>query len=207
MRKRIQHKGLLALVIGFVFSICLPSVTGFAQDIEEIRGSVLRLHILANSDSEEDQALKLAVRDRILELDYSLFDSAHSVPEAKAAAEAQLEQIEAEAKEEIRRQGYDYPVRAEVGKMYFPTREYEGFTLPAGEYEALRLTIGSGEGKNWWCVLYPPLCLPAAESGETLDSILTPEQRELVEGGEKIQVKFAAVEWIESLRNWLQKDG
>lgn len=207
MKKRILHKGLLALMIGLMISVCLSPVTGFAQDIEEIRGSVLRLHILANSDSEEDQALKLAVRDRILELDYSLFDSVHSVSEAKEAAEAQLEQIEAAAEEEIRRQGYDYPVHAEVGRMYFPTRVYEDFTLPAGEYEALRLTIGSGEGKNWWCVLYPPLCLPAAESGESLDSILTPEQKELVEGGEKVQVKFAAVEWIESIRNWFRKDG
>lgn len=158
------------------------------------------MHILANSDSAEDQALKLAVRDRILTLEESLLSETDSLDAAEATVFHQLEAIRTEAQEEVRRQGYDYPVEAEMVHMYFSTREYESFTLPAGWYDAVRITIGSGEGKNWWCVLYPPLCLPAAEAKPS--DVLSSEQAEIVCNQEKYEYGFALVELLERFRNF-----
>lgn len=190
-----------ALAIGLTITIWAGSFGAFAQGCEELRHSVLRLHILANSDSESDQELKLKVRDRILELDGTLFEGAKDLASAESAAAEQLETIRAEAQEEVYRQGYDYPVHAELTNMYFTTRVYEQYTLPAGYYDAVRITIGSGEGHNWWCVLYPPLCLPAAESREDLADVLTPEELAVIEGGEEYEYRFAVVELWEKLKN------
>lgn len=190
-----------ALLAGLVFTIILSSTAAFAQDCEGIRDSVLRLHILANSDSEEDQALKLAVRDRILELDNRLFEDAANLAEAEETAKKQLRQIEQAAQAEVKRQGYDYAVRAELCHMYFSTRDYESFTLPAGYYDAIRITIGEGKGHNWWCVLYPPLCLPAAESRADFSDVLTPEEAEIVGHPQKYRFSFALVELWEKIRD------
>ena len=193
----------LALALGLVFTIAGSSLSAFAAGCEGIRGSVLRLHILANSDSDADQALKLAVRDRILTLDNTLCDEAGNLADAERIAGRELAAIEAAAADEIVRRGYDYPVKAELVRMYFNTREYENFTLPAGSYDAVRVTIGDGAGHNWWCVLYPPLCLPAAESRTGLADLLTPEELEIVQGQPKYEYRFAVVEWLEKLKSWI----
>lgn len=195
---------LAAIAIGLVFCIGLSMFRTFAEDCSDIREDVLRLHILANSDSGEDQALKLAVRDRILALDTTLFAEADSRADAEAAAAEQLELIRATAQDEILRQGYSYTVRAELVNMYFTTREYETFTLPAGWYDAVRITIGSGEGHNWWCVLYPPLCLPAAEAEreETLSDVFSPEKVEIIQGKRKYEYGFALLELFENIKNF-----
>lgn len=190
-----------ALAIGLIIAVIANSFTAFAGSCDQLRHSVLRLHILANSDSEEDQALKLKVRDHILELDNALFENAQSLSDAESAAAEQLETIRAEAQAEVYRLGFSYPVHAELTNMYFTTREYDRYTLPAGNYDAVRITIGSGEGHNWWCVLYPPLCLPAAEGREQLKDVLTPEELELIEGGERYEYRFAAVELWEHIKN------
>lgn len=194
----------VSMAIGLTIAVAVSSFSTFARDCEGIRESVLRLHILANSDSDTDQALKLAVRDRILQLDAELFGNASNLSEAEDAARQALSEIEETAAAEIARQGYDYPVHAEVQNMYFNTREYDTFTLPAGYYDAVRVTIGEGKGRNWWCVLYPPLCLPAAESKTELSDVLTPDQAELVNG--KYEFKFAAVELYESFKKSLRGD-
>lgn len=191
-----------ALAIGLAFSIGVSSFSAFARDCEGIRGSVLRFHILANSDSAADQELKLAVRDRILELDSRLFEGAQTLSEAKQAAQRQLDLIQKTALDEIRSRGYDYEVSAELTNMYFSTREYEAFTLPAGYYDAVRITIGEGKGHNWWCVLYPPLCLPAAETGRELGDVLTDEELAVVEGKNEYQFRFALVELFEKIKDY-----
>lgn len=193
-----------ALALGLVFTISVSSFSAFARDCDGIRKSVLRLHILANSDSDADQALKLAVRDKILALDSRMFEGAQSLSEAKEAALQQLELVRAAALEEIRSQGYDYNVSVELANMYFSTREYDAFTLPAGYYDALRVTIGSGKGHNWWCVLYPPLCLPAAESGKELGDVLTDEELAIVEGKNEYRFRFALVELFEKIKGYFQ---
>ena len=140
------------------------------QTGQELSDKVVRLHVLANSDSEEDQALKLKVRDRILAYAEPLLASAGDRREAEALLRGQVLELERVAAGEIQANGYDYSVTIELEDTVFPTREYEGFTLPAGKYLALRAIIGAGEGRNWWCVVFPPLC--AAASAEVPETAL-----------------------------------
>lgn len=196
-------------------SLCLSpiltvlfSFTGLDAGCEDIPNHVLRLHVLANSNSEEDQALKLKVRDRILTICAGMLDGVKSRSDAEQAVAAELPQIQSAAEDEIRRQGYQYPVRAELTNMYFTTRRYENVTLPAGEYDALRVTIGSGKGHNWWCVLFPALCLPAAEAPAELQDVLNRNEMQIVTGKNGgYEVKFKSVEMYEQLRDWLERRG
>ena len=163
----------------------------------------MRLHVLANSDSEEDQALKLQVRDKILERAETLLEQSADRREAEGLLRGQLLELEKIAAEEIRANGYDYAVDVRLENAAFPTREYDGFTLPAGNYLALRVVIGAGEGKNWWCVVFPPLCTAASGSvPETaLAAGLTEEQVGLItEDGQGYVLKSKAVEWWQQLR-------
>jgi stage II sporulation protein R len=153
----------ICLTIGLVCSILISSFTGFARDYSEIREGVVRLHILANSDSPADQELKLHVRDRVLKDSAAIFTGSYTKAEAEAAARLYLPAIEAAAKGEIAARGYAYPVKAKLVNMYFESRDYGETVFPAGRYDAVRLEIGAAKGKNWWCVMFPPMCLPAAE--------------------------------------------
>ena len=188
---------------GLLLSFLL-TMTGFSGQCEAIENQVFRFHVLANSDSQEDQALKLKVRDRVLEYSEGLFQNAQTREEAEALAAAHLQELCQAAQDEVYRQGYDYPVKAEITNMFFDTREYETVTLPAGCYDALRITIGEAEGHNWWCVMFPPMCLPAAEESQELNDVLSESQMEVVENGDKYQVKFFAVELFEKVKNWFQ---
>ena len=168
--KRIE----IAALCGILLSIALSSLSVFADDCEALHGEVLRLHIIANSDSPEDQALKLKVRDRILAETGDLFSAEKNLDAAKRDAAASLDRLCRLAEDELSENGCDDPVFAEVCRMWFDTRFYGDYTLPAGTYDAVRLTIGKAEGKNWWCVLFPPLCLldegTAPLSGDDADS-------------------------------------
>ncbi len=192
------------LLFGF-FCAVLFSMLGFTAQCESIPDKVFRLHVLANSDSAEDQALKLRVRDRILEESAGLMDGVSTREEAEAAAAQSLPRLQAAAEDEIRQAGYGYSVQAEITHMYFPTRHYESVTLPAGEYDALRISIGEAKGKNWWCVLFPALCLPVAENGAQLSDVLSSSQLDVVQGN--YEIRFKAVEWYEQLKDWLENLG
>lgn len=160
------NRGEKAVLIGLSVAILL-SFTGFAKTCEEIEDNVLRLHILANSDSEEDQRVKLAVRDRLLEDVPELFQEAEDRESAVEAARCTIDKIRDVVADELAVQGADYGFDVEIAEnMYFEVREYDGFTMPAGFYSALRITLGRAEGKNWWCVMYPPLCSSAAVKTE-----------------------------------------
>lgn len=192
----------LALIFAILFSF-----TGFTAECEDIPGHVLRLHVLANSDSQQDQALKLKVRDRILQVSAGMLDGVKSRNDAEKAVSSHLEEIKNAAQEEVYREGYRYPVHVELTNMYFSTRQYGNATLPAGMYDALRITIGSGNGHNWWCVLFPALCLPAAEAPSSLKDVLNRNEMQLVYGKGGYVVKFKSVELYEQFRGWLQKYG
>ena len=151
--KRLLQAGVGGLLLCLMVSLC-----GFYGRCASVREDVVRLHILANSDSEEDQSLKLRVRDAVVEAAAGWLDGAQNSQQALELAREQLPQLQAVAQQTVEQAGYDYPVNAELCTMYFTTRQYDTVTLPAGVYEAVRFTIGSGEGKNWWCVVYPPLC-------------------------------------------------
>lgn len=194
-----------AICLGLILAV-LDSFTGFATQCEDIPDRVLRLHILANSDSEEDQALKLKVRDRIVTESAGLFDQVTDRESARAVVEKNMDALREAAQDEVYRQGYSYPVSMELTHMYFTTRVYGETALPAGYYEALRVTIGAGAGHNWWCVIFPAMCLPVAEESQELDGVLNEEQMEIVEEGESAQyeIKFKALEWYEQIVDWFR---
>jgi len=146
-------------------TIAVSNICSFIRDgreLDKLRNSVLRLHILANSDSQYDQSLKLMVRDALLENSGEIFGEASDFGEAKENAAQNLSLIENIAEEVLSENGCDMPAEAMITQMYFDERTYGDITMPAGEYTALRIEIGQAQGHNWWCVMYPPLCLPAA---------------------------------------------
>ena len=161
---------LVEIVLLLALAAFLTSGALALQTEQELSDRVVRLHVLANSDSEEDQALKLKVRDRVLAYTEPILEGSADRREAEALLRGQLLELERVAQEEIRANGYDYAANLELEDTVFPTREYEGFTLPAGKYLALRAVIGAGEGRNWWCVVVPPLC--AAASSEVPEAAL-----------------------------------
>lgn len=193
----------MGLVAALIVSLC--GFSSFAGECAEIRERVVRLHVLANSDSQEDQALKLKVRDTVVEAAAGLFDTAHNAGEALELAQAKLPEIEAAAQQRVYDEGYEYPIKAQLINMYFTTRHYDTVTLPAGMYDALRITIGEAEGKNWWCVVFPPMCVSAASEAAVLSDVLDEEQEEIVTQPEKYEVRFKIVEIIEDVGNQLRQ--
>ena len=191
-----KHMGIRALAMGLVATTLL-TFGRFTAVCDEIRSEVVRLHVLANSDSDEDQALKLRVRDAVLAAADGVLDGVDSTDAALQTVQAQLPRLQQAAQECVAKNGYDYPVSVEVREMYFTTRTYDAGTLPAGRYNALRVTIGEGAGHNWWCVVYPPLCLSAASRPAKLEDVLDEEACEAVEHAERYEVRFKVVEWLE----------
>ena len=196
----------IALMFGVLIAVAAGSWLG--QEQKELADSVIRFLVIANSDSQEDQALKLAVRDRVLEKAESLYPEGATLDQAQAALEGHLSTLSAAGRAVVEEQGYDYPVTAVLEDCWFPTKEYEGFALPAGNYTALRVTIGEGKGQNWWCVAFPPLCLGAAS--ETMDQALeaghfTSDQGALVTGdGESYVLKFKAMELLGEIQGFFK---
>lgn len=182
--------------IAFVLTV-IYSVIPFEAQCSEISEDVFRLHILANSDSEEDQSLKLKVRDEVLEYTEDLFNLASSKEEAEKIISDNLQSISNVAYCTLLENGYDYTVTAEITNMYFATRYYEGFTLPSGMYDALRITIGEGGGHNWWCVMYPSICISSAqEKDDKAKEVLDDGEYDIVRN-EQYQYKFKIVEMFE----------
>lgn len=167
----------------------------------KIYEDTLRLHILAASDSEADQALKICLRDKILEKYGRILAEAESRGEAEALVGELLSDIEANAQRWVRDWGYSYSVKATLTEEWYETREYEDFTLPAGVYTSLRVIIGSGEGKNWWCVMYPPLCIDIATENAPGDDALidyTDAETNLITG-DGYNIKFKLLEIISAI--------
>lgn len=191
----------LALGLGLAAALIWGNVSLHRQ--QALADRVVRLHILANSDSEEDQALKLQVRDRVLDRAAEILTESADRVAAERALRAALPELESLAADEIARQGYDYPVTAELADTAFPTREYDGFALPAGRYLALRLVIGAGEGHNWWCVVFPPLCTAVSSdlAQTAMAAGLTEDDVQLITESESGYVlKFKSIELWEALR-------
>ncbi len=185
-----------ALVIAVVFS-----VIGFGRECEDIRSDVVRLHILANSDSEADQRVKLAVRDALLNGGKELFNGTVNKDSAEYMLEVQKDELIRIADNVLKENGFDYTAQIYLTEEYFTTRTYENFTLPAGEYLALKVVLGSGEGHNWWCVMFPPLCLPAASENADIDAVFGEDGADIIQSGAKYEIRFKIVEIIESIKS------
>jgi stage II sporulation protein R len=192
-----------AVVLGLIITIFITGINSFASDYKNITGNVLRLHILANSDSESDQELKLAVRDEILKQTSSIFETSTNINAAKVAAAASLPEIERIARETVKANGYNYDVQAELTKMQFDTRVYGDITMPAGEYDAIRITIGEAKGKNWWCVMFPPLCIPAVTADEPIEvfnGILDESEEDILTNPQKYEARFFILDLINDIK-------
>lgn len=189
------------LMLVAVFALCLIALNFLPVHGEEaVYDSVIRLHVIAASDSERDQALKLKVRDAVLSELAALSEGCLSKEEAEKALSAQLERVRETALETLSAEGCDYRVSVTLGKEKYPHKSYEGVCFPAGEYTSLRIVIGEGEGKNWWCVLFPQLCLAGAKNAEAafVEVGLTPEQyRVITETDEpKYKLRFKIIDII-----------
>ena len=190
-----------------LFVACLVCTALWAEATQvRLASQVIRLHVLANSDSEEDQALKLEVRDRVLETTSALL-AGETEPQAAAVLLNQhLDDIAQTAAQEISAQGHDDRDEVRVEQTWFPTRQYQGISLPAGNYLALRVLIGAAEGHNWWCVVFPNLCLPAVSERALEASTLTPGQISLLQEEETSYVfRFKALELWQSLKHRLME--
>ena len=192
-----------SILVGFILTI-LFNCLGFSSNCKGINNKILRLHILANSDSKQDQELKLKVRDKILDFSKDYLKNVSTKEEAELLMKGNLSEIKKVAEEEIIRQGYNYPVAIELKETYFTTREYENFTLPAGNYEALRVLIGDAKGHNWWCVMFPALCIGVSkqESNKKIDSVLNKDESNIVENKCKYEFRFKTLECINNVKNW-----
>lgn len=174
-----------------LIALCMALCAGtWAQARQSsISGNLVRLHVVAVSDSEEEQALKLRVRDAVLEYLSPVLEEAEDSEEAKRLIEDSMDGIAraAQSAAEGRK------ITVSLGKERYPTRTYEGFSLPAGEYESLRVVLGEGKGHNWWCIVFPPLCLSAAQA-EQVQSVMSQEDFELITEEEGYALKFRIVE-------------
>ena len=183
-----------ALILS-VFSAAMP-VNGEV----EIYDSVLRLHVLANSDSTEDQQLKLCVRDAVLQCMNDGLSECGDIEQAKAYVSENAELITSSAEQCIRENGYDYKVAIETGVEQYPTRNYGKLSLPAGDYYSVKVKIGKSEGQNWWCVLFPPLCIGAAMANEPEEELaavgLTQNEINIITKSEEpeYEIKFKLLE-------------
>lgn len=200
MKKRIHPIEVFLMVFA---ALVLTSGAVALHTQSELADKVIRLHVLANSDSEADQALKLRVRDTVLKRATELLAGAESRSDAKKRLNAALPELKSAAECTVAETGYAYGVSVELAETAFPTREYDGFSLPAGEYLALRVLIGDAAGKNWWCVVFPPLCTTAAADvpAAALSAGLSEGEVALItEADEGYVLKFKTVELWEKLK-------
>ena len=204
---------ILSIIIGIIIYIFFLNKTKvYSDNIQNgIAEEVIRFHVLANSDKDFDQQLKINVKNEIVKMLETMLKNSKSKEETKSMLIDNLTQINEKAKQIVKENGFDYDVKTLITKSYFPTKVYGDIRLPAGEYEALKIIIGSGKGENWWCVMFPPLCFVDATFKEVpikdkvlLKNVLTEEEYKIVyknanKNDIPIEIKFKIVEWWQKL--------
>lgn len=214
MKKRYIMGLMLILSVTYIFWIFPKDMYTYGDSYKD---KLIRFHVLANSDSPQDQDLKLKVRDRVIELMNPKFDQSESLNATRTIIKENLVDIEETAERVLREYGSDYTVKVSLEDVLFPTKNYGNITLPAGKYEALRIIIGKGEGSNWWCVLFPPLCfidsdkaLADESTKQELMDVLTEEEYNMINTAKSkdeipIKLKFKVVEIIEYAKDNFQR--
>lgn len=191
--------------ISLLAALCVTFCTGLFAKAEQNRLSdqLIRLHVIANSDSQSDQAVKLEVRDGVLALLTPELEDVSSVEEAESIISSVLPALCREARLNLLRNGKFYSARAELCIEQYPTRAYDGFALPSGDYVSLKIILGEGEGRNWWCVVFPPLCMTSAEDTDAFSG-LSKDSAKLIkyEGGD-YKLRFRIIELYEQLKRAL----
>ena len=200
-RKKIFFYITLALV--FIAGAYQYRVKRFQRDISQ---DILRFHVLANSDSQADQSVKLKVRDEIGRYMKGNMGQVENLKECIKETEEKLPEITRIAEEVLKREGFSYPASARVGTVDFPEKQYGSYTFPGGSYKALQITLGEWEGHNWWCVMYPNMCFAGSvyevveeDAKRELKAVLTPEEYEELMAESQISVKF---KYWEKLKEW-----
>ena len=193
----------ISLALGLVFTIIISLLT-FNKKCENIRQNVLRLHIVANSDNAFDQKLKLKVRDAVLENLGEALKNSKNIDEAVFKTKENLSVISNTANAVIKENGYNYNAVCTVKKENFGTRVYDDFTLPAGEYNSLKIKIGKASGHNWWCVVFPTVCLPI-ENEPNFSKTVGKEENEIVMQGGKYVIKFRIIELYEEFKQAIKQ--
>ena len=195
------------VLIACIFCIACSALFSFGEECSFIRENTLRLHILANSDSPADQALKLKIRDAVLSCSGELFSGCDTRQKMISAAQEQLPKIQQVAEQTALHNGYELPVTVSVTDMFFETRRYDHVILPAGTYTAVRIELGAAAGKNWWCVLYPPLCVSAAQTGFTEEEAQISDSLLQQDALPRYRARLAVEEWWETLCRWAKEKG
>lgn len=202
-----NFKRCLILVILLIIYIIVSAISYSQAVCKDISNAVFRLHVIANSDSQEDQSLKLIVRDQVLEYMTSISNGVESKEDLRILLNDNLPILEKIAKKTIEENGYDYDVSLEIGNFSFPTKKYGDITLPPGYYDALRIKIGNASGQNWWCVMFPPLCfvdvstgIVPEESKNIIKENLSEEEYNLISANSdsNTQFKFKIVEVLQN---------
>lgn len=197
--KRLFRSVIFALTFCFILML-VP----FEGQCREISDKVFRVHILANSDSEADQKLKLLVRDALVNAGEEILKDVESKEEAERLIEKNIPKLKSIAENVVFQNGYDYPVDLEITNMYFDTRHYGNITMPGGFYDALRVKIGKAEGKNWWCVMFPSLCIYSVSKTETLEENLSDGEYKIISSENEYQYRFKIVEIFTGICNFFK---
>ena len=181
-----------------IFTLLFGSLSYTNDASNDISTKVLRMHVLANSNSINDQRLKIAVKNNILKSTQELFTDCDNLDESLGIAQSNTELIKASAQEVIKKYNKNYDVKVYVDNEFFDVREYKDFTLPSGNYNTVKIVIGEGKGKNWWCVMYPAVCISACS--DDFDKALTKEEKKLITSKKYIP-KFKILEIINKIKN------
>ena len=203
--KKVKYSIILIILLCiYIFISAISYVTAVSNDLSD---NIFRLHVIANSDSDEDQNLKYIVRDNLIKYMNEISATANSKEEAIQIAKEHTNDFYTIAKQTIIDNGYDYKVNVEIGNFSFPTKYYGDISIPAGYYDALRVKIGKASGQNWWCVMFPPLCfvnvssgIVPAESKELLQDNLSEEEYSIISDKDSSEIKFK-FKIIELLQN------
>lgn len=191
------------IIVGLIFMV-VYNVSVFAYQCNEIRSDTIRLHVVANSDSEIDQQVKLKVRDAVLATGQDIFNGTVNPENAKDKISGELKILEEIANTVLKQNGRNYSAKAELVTEYFDTRTYNNnITLPAGKYLALKIVLGEGTGQNWWCIMFPTLCLPAVTKTDTeaIKSVYSEGEKSVVLSSDKYEIRFRIIEYLEKLKN------
>lgn len=207
----------MVMCILAIFALNTKMIYGKGENAQkDIASKVIRFHVIANSDSKDDQALKLKVRDKVLEYMQPKLKKSKSIDESRKVIQQSNEEIIAIANRVIKENGYNYSVRTTLSNENFPIKTYGNITLPQGKYEAYRIIIGTGKGQNWWCVMFPPVCFIDITKGEVsykqteeqMKRVLSPEEYKIVNNQlnksnnkNNIKIQFKLLEIFKNAKN------
>lgn len=200
-----KHKvlGLYIWEVSLLIALCITLCTGVLATSAQrnISDEVIRLHVIAQSNSESDQAVKLRVRDAVLDLMSPVMKDIDKREDAKSVIEAEIPSIEKTANDVLLKNGFNIKATAELRNETYPTRNYSGFSLPCGEYLSLIVTLGEGNGRNWWCVVFPPLCTATGVNDLSVTTLSDGTKNIIITDDNEPQVKFRIIEFYNKLKH------